>query len=607
AETGFKARTTGDDSKEVAAQDIPSFLIATSAGEVGVDMDADHMVCDLVAWERMVQRLGRVNRRGRGSADITVLVPPPPDKKGKPEDHAADMKRLRAPLEGLPDLGDEARDASPCAILSLKEKAAGDSALAMVLNAATTSVPLRPALTRPLLDAWSMTSLKDHAGRPEVGPWLRGWVEEDLQTALIWRHHLPVRDGGAADPAEVVRFFEVAGPQQAERLETEAWRALDILTKRAKDAVRRLRKDAAKGDAAPSEEASHRRVLKSENIVVLVLSGAGELHQAIDLESLASLPAYRKDRMIRAMTERTVIVDAALGGLSSDGLLDPKADGPVATLDLDTPFAIAGDDEAGAGDKGMPDMPFRVERRTQADDASSSGPYNDGWKAVFSLPVRFDEGGESIEDLIVHVPRKRPGASEGDPAVARCAQRLTEHLDWVRDCAAALADDIGLGEDLKQALVLAAHLHDRGKDRELWQTAMKVPVKDRPYAKTAWSGNGRLLGGYRHEFGSLGDAQQDGRFEGLQSEMRDLTLHLIAAHHGHARPVIAALDPDFPPDAPLLRARAREVALRFAALQKRWGPWGLVWLETLLRAADRRASVLNDRQQDDMSEMKEAG
>jgi CRISPR-associated endonuclease/helicase Cas3 len=39
-----------------------AFVFATSAGEVGVDLDADHMVSDLVAWERMVQRLGRVNR-----------------------------------------------------------------------------------------------------------------------------------------------------------------------------------------------------------------------------------------------------------------------------------------------------------------------------------------------------------------------------------------------------------------------------------------------------------------------------------------------------------------------------------------------------------------
>src|SRR5579871_497370 len=46
----------------------PAFVFATSAGEVGVDLDADHMASDLVEWERMVQRLGRVNRRGEGNA-----------------------------------------------------------------------------------------------------------------------------------------------------------------------------------------------------------------------------------------------------------------------------------------------------------------------------------------------------------------------------------------------------------------------------------------------------------------------------------------------------------------------------------------------------------
>ena len=52
----------------------PSFLVATSAGEVGVDLDADHIVCDLVAHERMVQRLGRVNRRGGEGRTAKVEV-----------------------------------------------------------------------------------------------------------------------------------------------------------------------------------------------------------------------------------------------------------------------------------------------------------------------------------------------------------------------------------------------------------------------------------------------------------------------------------------------------------------------------------------------------
>jgi hypothetical protein len=59
-----------------ASPDAPTFLVATSAGEVGVDLDADHMVCDLVEWERMVQRLGRVNRRGRKEAQIRVTRQP---------------------------------------------------------------------------------------------------------------------------------------------------------------------------------------------------------------------------------------------------------------------------------------------------------------------------------------------------------------------------------------------------------------------------------------------------------------------------------------------------------------------------------------------------
>jgi CRISPR-associated endonuclease/helicase Cas3 len=59
----------------------PAFVFATSAGEVGIDLDADHMVSDLVAWERMVQRLGRVNRRGDGEANVIVVVEPEPTPK----------------------------------------------------------------------------------------------------------------------------------------------------------------------------------------------------------------------------------------------------------------------------------------------------------------------------------------------------------------------------------------------------------------------------------------------------------------------------------------------------------------------------------------------
>jgi CRISPR-associated endonuclease/helicase Cas3 len=199
----------------------PVFLFATSAGEVGVDLDADHMVCDLVAWERMVQRLGRVNRRGDGKATIAVIVEPKP-KANKKEQEALDKrqrneeldekerervegydKKVREwenrqkPITHLRRDQDGGFDSNPAALWDLKTRATTDETLQKILDDATTPEPLRPALTRPLVDAWAMTSLEKHTGRPAVSPWLRGWIEDDPpQTAVVWRTRLPVRAGG---------------------------------------------------------------------------------------------------------------------------------------------------------------------------------------------------------------------------------------------------------------------------------------------------------------------------------------------------------------------------------------------------------------------------
>ena len=54
--------------------DAPSvYLVSTAAGEVGVDLDADHAVMDLATLDSMIQRLGRVNRAGEGDAQVTIV------------------------------------------------------------------------------------------------------------------------------------------------------------------------------------------------------------------------------------------------------------------------------------------------------------------------------------------------------------------------------------------------------------------------------------------------------------------------------------------------------------------------------------------------------
>jgi CRISPR-associated endonuclease/helicase Cas3 len=138
-------------------------------------------------------------------------------------------------------------------------------------------------------------------------------------------------------------------------------------------------------------------------------------------------------------------------------------------------------------------------------------------------------------------------------------------------------------------LITAALWHDRGKDRKRWQGAIFNETKT-ILAKAGPRGmNPRVLGGYRHEFGSLLEATADVRV--CSHPEADLILHLIAAHHGRTRP-------HFEPDAWDTERyttfqneqQSQEVMRRFSRLQQRFGRWGLTWLESLLRCADALAS-----------------
>ena len=153
-----------------------------------------------------------------------------------------------------------------------------------------------------------------------------------------------------------------------------------------------------------------------------------------------------------------------------------------------------------------------------------------------------------------------------------------------------IADGLNLDRDDRAMLIAAAAFHDAGKAAARWQRAFNALPEGGPYAKTSGPLNLGILNGYRHEFQSVLIADDKGLNGIDRSSLRfDLALHLIAAHHGNARPAIGIEGCDKLPPTAAAR-RAREMAERFARLQRKLGPWGLAWWESLLRAADRRAS-----------------
>ena len=218
------------------------------------------------------------------------------------------------------------------------------------------------------------------------------------------------------------------------------------------------------------------------------------------------------------------------------------------------------------------------------DEETLEPPDRGDWRHIRTFETDFDAGGVARGGLAVFKWPDDP-SDEDSRSVLSAPQSLRDHAEHVAEHARALARRLDLPREEAEALVIAARLHDDGKAAERWQNAMNAPDHDRPYAKTKGGGNPRLLEGYRHEFGSLLKA------EGLDlpNGTRDLILHLIAAHHGYARPMIRSAGCEEGPPS-MLESKAGDAALRFARLQKRYGPWGLAWREAILRAADQSAS-----------------
>ena len=578
----------------------PVFIMATSAGEVGVDLDADHAVLDLVEWERMVQRLGRVNRRGEGEADVWIVAPALDDKT---KEALAKEEKIRAQRSTESDADDEdeeddgaddkppkklkdderwrvdrwrrkeaseravrclpssagAYDASPRALTELKKEKAA------LVEAGSTPAPLHPELTRAVVQAWSMTSLEEHTGRPKVGPWLRGWVEEEAQTAVVWRTWLPKK-------RDAKTFFEAASVETAEILEMESTTVLDWLGKRIKQLAKAgeetrsaLKSDDEQNDAEP---ANKRSALTFDEVVMYVLD---EHHRGWTFAELNALDKKGRDYLLRDISGETIVVDVRLGGLTESGLLDPRSDRATDVSESETTR-----------------LPFRVREVETLESLAN----DKDWRVEDTFVSRKNAEDEPIAWLVVETDRKQQSATADGRSTGR-EQRLDEHQAFAERHARGIGERVGLRPEHVDLLALAAVLHDEGKKAERWQRAFRAPTEKRPLGKTTSRPIQSILAGYRHELGSLFYAERDSRVAALSPEDRDLVLHLIAAHHGFARPNLRTDGcEDAPPSA--LVERARAIAMRFSRLEKSWGPWGLAWWETLLRAADQGASREND-------------
>lgn len=633
--TGHPVIRAFDPKRDRTTPQPSAFLVATACVEVGMDFDADHAVCDLVALERMIQRLGRVNRRGEGNAQIHLLTtlteaappiapaqlssgeepdgnlassPPPLDSPAVETPTNPDESSTGVPQEGpengskeigtiTPDplspdqpnpaqatlrilrqlpITDEGYDASPAAMRGL------DLTTPLAI-AAHTPPPVSPPLDEARLEDWSFTGLsaREYA-RPKVSYWLRGVIDDETATTtFLWRADLAqLNDTDEVSAGFAVAMIEAIPPAPRELAQVATYRAADLLAALAKKAPQRL-------------------------AVLISSSGAAE---AVILESFAD-----SKKQFARIAFATIALPTDLGGLLVDGLpsstteaLNRTADDVVdrekwiraifkkesgvvvaRSLPEDTLEPCEGESFAEADSALVlalkakyPTRIIRCQARVgalaekEASDDDDPMPQSQFRIAYFELSE-----GKSVN-------------AEGDAAsFARQSVPIDAHNATAEAVARALTLRLGLSAPLAEAVALAARWHDTGKARPQWQRAIGN-LSGVPLAKSdgTYFDNSQT-NGYRHEFGSLIDAASPDHPTLKDHPQRDLILHLIAAHHGHARPVFSEkqFDHTSTPTA-LCRAVAAEVPIRFERLQRAYGWWTLAYLEALVKCADAIAS-----------------
>ncbi len=536
------------------------YLVCTSAGEVGVNLSADHMVCDLSTFDSMAQRLGRVNRFGdRNDTRVDVVHPKEfgkKDKSGKVSKTKVDERREKT-LALLIELNG---DASP--------KALGDLPPDERLAAYAPKPTILPA-TDILFDAWAMTSIKGKMpGRPPVGPYLHGVADwEPPRTSVAWRQEIEFitkdliqgEDDGFLD--ELLSDYPLKPHEMLTDITERILKSLQALSEKHPDAPIWL-----------IEESS-----------------------VVQVTTLGKLNAGDKKQVVARLADGIVLLPPCVGGLSSgmlDGISEHADDVSDQWLQEDSqPRRIRVWDDAPAPtyvDKEGKTRPMALVRTIDITPDAEE--------------LELDEMGNGSSDRRYWHWFVRPRDADNASRASTRPIKWQHHTNDVVKRTTEIVEALDLSDDLKQAINLAAQLHDLGKKRELWQRSIGNPNPTDWHAKPGKPADGprwrpRHLSDYRHEFGSLLDAlHSDGelatKLTELSEEMQDVVLHLIAAHHGRARPHFAPtemIDPEH--TSALGESESVEVMRRYARLQRKYGRWGLAYLESLLRAADWDASA----------------
>ena len=641
-----------------------SFIVATQCLEVGADYDFDALICECASLDALRQRFGRLNRGGRSiDAKAVILVDEKAIKDESKLDDSQPLDRIygNALSRTWNWLWDKAKvvplQAEPIATKKRAKKQSASEERVIDFGIDTFTAILQehgehgripanllapsalknaPVMLPAYVDFWCQTSPRPTPD-PEVSLFLHGPEAGEPDVQVCWRADL-VEDEHIkqSDWCEVVALLP---PTSAECMTVPISKVRKWLTEEEPQPDGDLLGTATDDTREPDKKPRNKAV--SNGRVGVLWRGSKESQRIRVAEQLRP--------------GDTLVLPATAGGWNELGHV-PEA--TVETIDVaETAFQTARDravlrlhpvlkplqqplctnwpwewiDEFFLRLTDPEDPPSQREVRQRLTQIAATLP--DFGPRKFHFEYYPDERG------VVLITRKRLGratewfttSDEGEDERSQTLREeaisLNDHTQHVRDETVRTVNALPL-EDMQEAYRLTADWHDLGKADERFQAMLRRTdrtdawlltgldtallaksdgLPQTPQQRKQARERAGLPEGFRHEMLSVQIVEQSHLREQAGSQL-DLILHLIASHHGYARPfapvVIDTECPEVTVAGVTLSTEQRKacpphridsgIAERFWDLTRRYGWWGLAYLEAVQRLADQQASADED-------------
>ncbi len=625
--------------------DGPLAVVATQCIEVGADFDFDHMITEAASLDALRQRFGRVDRLGRLAERMPMHAPN--SSVGVVVAHDAQLERdandnfsnpdpiygaaLPATWEFLTSCArQEVLDFSSTA---LAQRMQGGTSLTDLVQSQPAAYPLLPAY----LDLLAHTSPPPEPD-VEIAAFLHGATRTAAEVTVVWRAGL---EGQA--PSSWAELVALQPPAPGEGCPVPIWEVRAWLEDRTGDeelshdlegvpmpnggleAGRGLPRPALAWRGPEDSIVRQPEEIRPGDLLIVPCEYGGCTEFGWDPRSTARVRDIG-DLVATELRRRPVLRLAALDGLEAPPSL-PEDEAPHSGIE-----AIRAQFLARASEwEENPDQQSADIETFLGQVEIWARERNLQWLQSLAARLRSDPRRELVVDsegrpiaLVGSKSRGEDAQTGSDVSSFRSGRRvlLSDHQKGVAAVVAEFAQKLGLPDVLRDALIEAALSHDLGKHDPRFQAWLAgqpfamVEQLDQPLAKSPfisprhWSAirRARTLARYpegnRHEALSVAILRAAGDLLPEHVD-RDLVLHLVGSHHGHSRPWFPVVeDPNAPWVEIELKGRklrtsaAHEMhhpdggsAERFWRLLRRYGWWGLAYLEAILRLADHRRSL----------------